>query len=67
MHEEVRLSAVKAWRDFLYQAVNEEDVEDKYFELLKEADRMKSAGLVNEDEWRKLVRKAGECLANHAE
>lgn len=63
----MRRSAVKAWRDLLYQVVNEQDVEDKYFELLREADRMKKAGFINEDEWRKLVRKAGEFFANNAE
>ena len=63
----MRRSAVKTWRDLLYQVVNEQDVEDKYFKLLGEADRMKKAGLVNEDEWRKLVRKAGEFLANNVE
>jgi hypothetical protein len=63
----MRRSTVKAWRDLLYQVVNEQDVEDKYFELLREADRMKKAGFINEDEWRKLVRKAGEFLANNAE
>ena len=63
----MRRSAVKAWRDLLYQVVNEQDVEDKYFKLLSGADRMKKAGLINEDEWRKLVRKAGEFLANKVE
>ena len=48
----MRHSTVKAWRDLLYQVVNEQDVEDKYFELLREADRMKKAGFINEDEWR---------------
>jgi hypothetical protein len=63
----MRRSAVKAWRDLLYQVVNEQDVEDKYFKLLSGADRMKKTGLINEDEWRKLVRKAGEFLANNVE
>ena len=63
----MRHSTVKAWRDLLYQVVNEQDVEDKYFELLRESDRMKKAGFINEDEWRKLVRKAGEFLANNVE
>ncbi|WP_443699786.1 hypothetical protein [Pseudomonas sp.] len=63
----MRRSAVNAWRDLLYQVVNEQDVEDKYFKLLSGADRMKNAGLINEDEWRKLVRKAGEFLANTVE
>lgn len=63
----MRRSAVKAWRDLLYQVVNEQDVEDKYFKLLSGADSMKKAGLINEDEWRKLVRKAGEFLANNVE
>ncbi|PMX13642.1 MULTISPECIES: hypothetical protein [unclassified Pseudomonas] len=66
MRDEIRLSAIKAWRDLLYQAVNEQDVEDKYFELLTRADEMEYAGLITEEEWRKLVRKAGEFLASTA-
>ena len=66
MRNEIRRSAVKAWRDLLYQAVNEQDVEDKYFELLTRADEMERAGLVTEEEWRKLIRKAGEFLASTA-
>lgn len=64
MRNEIRRSAVKAWRDLLYQAVNEQDVEDKYFELLTRADEMERAGLITEEEWRKLIRKAGEFLAS---
>ena len=63
----MRRSAVKAWRDLLYQVVNEQDVEDKYFKIRSGADRMKKAGLIDENEWRKLVRKAGEFLANNVE
>ncbi len=66
MRNEIRRSAVKAWRDLLYQAVNEQDVEDKYFELLTRADEMERAGLITEEEWRKLIRKAGEFLASTA-
>lgn len=51
-----------AWRDLLYQAVNEQDVDERYFKLLTRADEMERAGLINEEEWRKLVRKAGELL-----
>ncbi|SFB55027.1 hypothetical protein SAMN05216248_111142 [Pseudomonas simiae] len=64
MRDEIRRSAIKAWRDLLYQAVNEQDVEDKYFKLLTRADEMECAGLITEEEWRKLVRKAGEFLAS---
>lgn len=64
MRDEIRRSAIKAWRDLLYQAVNVQDVEDKYFKLLKRADEMECAGLITEEEWRKLVRKAGEFLAS---
>ncbi|CAM3172441.1 hypothetical protein DA482_18200 [Pseudomonas fluorescens] len=64
MRNEIRRSAVKAWRDLLYQAVNEQDVEDKYFILLTRADEMERAGLITEEEWRKLIRKAGEFLAS---
>lgn len=64
MRNEIRRSAVKAWRDLLYQAVNEQDVEDKYFILLTRSDEMERAGLITEEEWRKLIRKAGEFLAS---
>lgn len=62
MRSEIRRSAVEAWRDLLYQAVNEQDVEDKYFKLLMRADEMECAGLITQEEWRKLIRKAGEFL-----
>ncbi|AQT92648.1 MULTISPECIES: hypothetical protein [Pseudomonas fluorescens group] len=64
MRDKFRRSAVEAWRDLLYQAVNEQDVEDKYFKLLMRADEMECAGLITEEEWRKLISKAGEFLAS---
>ncbi|AOE80330.1 hypothetical protein A7318_17590 [Pseudomonas lurida] len=67
MQPSTRRSAVKAWAAFYAHAVDEQDIEDKYFELLRQADDMESTGLINGKEWRMLVRRAGEFLASTAE
>ncbi|TFF14000.1 hypothetical protein EXW72_06885 [Pseudomonas sp. BCA14] len=67
MQHLMRRSAVQNWVEMYAQAVNEEDIEDKYFKLLRRADDMESTGLINGREWRKLVRRAGVFLASTAE
>lgn len=67
MQHLMRRSAVQNWADIYAQAVNEQDIEDKYFKLLRKADDMESTGLINAREWRRLVRRAGEFLASTAE
>ncbi|MGZ0714272.1 hypothetical protein [Pseudomonas palleroniana] len=67
MQHSMRRSAVQNWAEMCAQVVNPEDIEDKYFKLLSKADDMESTGLINGREWRKLVRRAGEYLANTAE
>ncbi|MCJ7959209.1 MAG: hypothetical protein MUW57_22375 [Pseudomonas sp.] len=67
MQYSMRRSAVKAWTEMYSQAVNEQDIEDKYFKLLRKADDMESTGLINGKQWRRLVRRAGEFLASTAE
>ena len=67
MQKSTRRSAVKTWAEIYFQAVNEQDIEEKYFKLLRKADDMESTGLINGREWRRLVRRAGEFLASTAE
>ncbi|WP_098466975.1 hypothetical protein [Pseudomonas lurida] len=67
MQPSTQRSAVKAWAAIYAHAVDEQDIEDKYFELLRQADDMESTGLINGKEWRMLVRRAGEFLASTAE
>lgn len=67
MQPSTRRSAVKAWAAIYAHAVDEQDIEDKYFELLRQADDMESTGLINGKEWRMLVRRAGEFLASTAD
>ncbi|MEX5543067.1 hypothetical protein [Pseudomonas poae] len=67
MQRSLRRSAVKNWAQIYSQVVNEQNIEDKYFKLLRTADDMESNGLIDGREWRKLVRKAGEFLASTAE
>ncbi|KRP59329.1 hypothetical protein SAMN04490205_3683 [Pseudomonas trivialis] len=67
MQRSLRRSAVRTWAQIYTQVVNEQNIEDKYFKLLRTADDMESSGLIDGREWRKLVRKAGEFLASTAE
>lgn len=67
MQQTTRHTAVKAWGEIYSQAVNKQDIEDKYFKLLRTADDMESTGLINGREWRRLVRRAGELLTSTAE
>jgi hypothetical protein len=54
-----RKLALDAWREILERPVSWADAEGQYHELLSAADEMEKDGLINDDEWRKLARKAG--------
>lgn len=43
------------------------DPDDKYFELLRRADSMERADLIDSDEWRILVQRAGALLCSTAQ
>lgn len=59
MTDERREEALAAWYALLATPEIRMDVEDQYDELLKAADEMERAGLINGAEWRTLVREAG--------
>lgn len=54
-----RTRALASWRTLLENPVARTNAEEHYHELLKAADQMELAELINGDEWRQLVREAG--------
>ena len=54
-----RTRALASWRTLLENPVARTNAEEHYHELLKAADQMELAELINGDEWCPLVRKAG--------
>ncbi|RON49873.1 hypothetical protein BK667_15585 [Pseudomonas frederiksbergensis] len=67
MREAQRRLAMTAWRELFALTGSQMDPEVKYFGLLRRADAMERADLINSDEWRKLVQQAGASLASTAE
>lgn len=67
MREAQRRLAMKAWRELYVLVGNQINAEQKYFELVRRADAMERADLINSDEWRKLVQQAGALLSSTAE
>jgi len=67
MREAQRRLAMTAWRELFALAGSQMDAEVKYFGLLRRADAMERADLINSDEWRKLVQEAGTSLASTSE
>jgi hypothetical protein len=67
MREAQRRLAMTAWRELYVLTENQIGAEEKYFELVRRADAMERADLINSDEWRKLVQQAGALLSSTAE
>ena len=63
MNEKAKQEALVAWYKLLRQPDLRMDSEEHYDELLKAADDMERAGLINGAEWRVLVREAGVAFA----
>lgn len=59
--------ALAAWQKLLETPEIRMDAEDQYDELLKMADSMELEGLINANEWRQLVQKAGTNFAQTTE
>lgn len=64
MSDDPKQKALAAWYKLLRQPEIRMDSEEHYDELLKAADEMERAGLINGMEWRVLVREAGVAFAN---
>lgn len=64
MNDLEKQRALATWYQLLRQPEIRMDSEEQYDELLKAADEMERAGLINSAEWRKLVREAGTAFAN---
>ncbi|MGF6207914.1 hypothetical protein [Pseudomonas frederiksbergensis] len=64
MSNDPKQEALAAWYKLLRQPEIRMDSEEHYDELLKAADEMERAGLINGMEWRVLVREAGVAFAN---
>ncbi|MGF6108992.1 hypothetical protein HKK52_07880 [Pseudomonas sp. ADAK2] len=64
MSDDPKQEALAAWYKLLRQPEIRMDSEEHYDELLKAADEMERAGLINGMEWRVLVREAGVAFAN---
>jgi len=64
MNDEAKRKALAAWYTLLRQPDIRMDSEEHYDELLKAADEMERAGLINGSEWRVLVREAGVAFAS---
>jgi hypothetical protein len=54
-----RTRALASWLTLLEHPVARINAEEQYHKLLKAADQMELAGLIDGDEWRQIVRKAG--------
>ncbi|MFL1526746.1 hypothetical protein [Pseudomonas sp. O230] len=67
MTDDLRREALAAWYKLLAQPEIRRDAEAQYDELLKAADEMERAGLINSAEWRTLVREAGVAFSNAVE
>lgn len=67
MQEAQRRLALTAWRELCAVAGGRMNAEDKYFELLRRADAMERADLIDSDEWRRLVQHAGALLCGTAQ
>lgn len=50
------------WRQLYAQPVTSLDIENRYDELIREADGMLRNRIINDREWRELVRAAGSLL-----
>lgn len=58
MMRERKKRALETWREILDRPVSWAEAEGRYHQLLMAADAMEKEGLISEDEWRKLVRRA---------
>lgn len=67
MNEDRKKQALAAWYQLLRQPEIRMASEEQYDELLKAADEMERAGLINAEEWRVLVRDAGVAFAKAIE
>lgn len=67
MNDDRKQEALDAWYQLLKEPQIRMDCEEQYDELLKAADEMESTGLINDAEWRRLVREAGLAFANATE
>ncbi|VVM43634.1 hypothetical protein PS662_00428 [Pseudomonas fluorescens] len=67
MTDDLRRDALAAWYALLATPEIRMDVEEQYDELLKAADEMERAGLINGAEWRTLVREAGLMFSSATE
>ena len=67
MKEAQRRLNLTAWRELSTLTGGRMDAELKYFELLRRADSMERAELINSDEWRRLVKHAGALLCSTAQ
>lgn len=54
--------ALASWCALLEHPIARMNAEEQYHELLKAANQMELDGLIDDDEWRQLVRKAGASL-----
>jgi hypothetical protein len=67
MKGDLRTQALANWQKLFSMPANLISDEARYDKLLRAADHMERSGLINSDEWRKLVQKAGALLASTAE
>ncbi|UWF51414.1 hypothetical protein NYP20_10795 [Pseudomonas sp. N3-W] len=67
MSDDQKQQALAAWYKLLREPEIRMDSEEQYDELLKAADEMERAGLINGVEWRGLVREAGAAFAKAIE
>ncbi|UVK96881.1 hypothetical protein [Pseudomonas sp. B21-048] len=58
MTDDHKKAALDAWYRFLREPEPGVDCEEHYDKLLKAADKLEGAGLINNAEWRELVRDA---------
>ncbi|VVO38187.1 hypothetical protein [Pseudomonas fluorescens] len=67
MNDDQKEQALLAWRKLLEEPAIRMDPEEHYDELLKAADELERTGVINGNEWRKLVKEAGTAFANATE
>lgn len=60
--ERQRKLALDTWREILERQVSWAGAEALYHELMILADEMEMDGLITDDEWRKLTRKAADVI-----
>jgi hypothetical protein len=67
MFDDQKRQSLETWRTKLKQPTAEQDIEQRYDELLTAADDMEQSGLISNAEWRQLVREAGAVFQKQLE